>query len=245
MTKRKIFLVPISIVLMACVAFVAIAFGLGIILSSNQMTAEAATLDQFNSDKPSYGFTIDENYQPIYIIYNQDSIEILNFLYENNVFIEYEYIKPIYTFDGVKKSSFQNILFTLEILLLVIANLSLFLFCYLNVNNKMKEICVLKSLGIENMKISNIFFIQNLMQTIFSCLLGTVLGVASLFLINNILKGPDLFNIDYNLLIIEPLSYIIVISSAIIFALIATILPYIKISKTEIAVAIKDSANNN
>ena len=157
----------------------------------------------------------------------------------NNLTVTYDFTKPIYGFDNVKNSTFQTIIFAVEVILLCLATLSLFYFCYLNVAVKIKEISILKSLGIQDRSIATVFFMQNFMQVSIACVLGISSGVVGLLLLNNVLKSPDVLNISYNFFPLYILSFATVILSTFLFAFLATIIPFMRIRKLEIFSTLK------
>lgn len=163
----------------------------------------------------------------------------VNKIARNNFDINISYLIPIYKLQSLKSSSFQNVLYVIEILLAFSAFVSLFFFCILNVNSKLKEINILKSLGFKDTKVALIFFLQNLFIVAFSFIIAIVLSTIGISVTNNILHNPDVLNINYNILIIKATSILLILVASIILAILATITPFIKIHKSDISTQIK------
>lgn len=161
---------------------------------------------------------------------------------ENELRINLDFLNPIYQFENLRNSPVQTVLYILITLLLTVAFISLFFFCILNVNSKVKEINILKSLGFYNSKIATIFMLQNLVIVVVSLFFGITFGFLGVLLINNALQGPNVLNIGYNLLIIEWTSILIIIMLGFVIAMLATVVPFIKIRKAAIATQIKNNA---
>lgn len=175
------------------------------------------------------------------VIEGDDIAPAVSYLSEHGIRLDYNYLKPAYDLISVSKSSFQNVLFFLEIAFLLISCLSLFLYCISNVNAKSKEISIMKSLGITNRKISGVFFMQNLFQTILGSVFSIVLGIFGFQILNRILQNEDVLNIDYSLLIIEPISYLLIVFLSLTISLLGTVIPFIQIMKNDISISIKNS----
>gem|GEM_PF-6866969 len=122
---------------------------------------------------------------------------------KNQFRINLNFLNPIYQFENLRNSPVQTVFYILIILLLTVAFISLFFFCILNVNSKVKEINILKSLGFYNSKISTIFMLQNLVIVVASLFFGITFGFLGILFINNVLQSPNVLSISYNLLIIE------------------------------------------
>jgi len=161
---------------------------------------------------------------------------------KNQFRINLNFLNPIYQFENLRNSPVQTVFYILIILLLTVAFISLFFFCILNVNSKVKEINILKSLGFYNSKISTIFMLQNLVIVVASLFFGITFGFLGILFINNVLQSPNVLSISYNLLIIEWTSILIIIMLGFIISILATIVPFIKIRKSAIATQIKDNA---
>lgn len=160
-------------------------------------------------------------------------------LTNNDVYFNFIYLEPIYLVANVLEGPIMTLILVIVIILILLSALSLLLYCQNTVKTKKREIAIIKSFGVSNKKILNVFLIHNFILALISTIIGFVMSIVFLEVINNIVGAVNVFNIDYSLLLFEPISLIIVIFTSLIILLIGTILPFINIRKISIATELK------
>jgi len=132
-------------------------------------------------------------------IYLKDPINIEKMKNKlQNIFID-EYV---YTWADLNKSLFsalrveRNVMFIILSLIIIVAAFNIISGLTILVNNKTREISILKSIGVQNKSISKIFFLVGFLIGSLATLFGILLGVLFSYYIENIRKLlSDLFNI--------------------------------------------------
>jgi lipoprotein-releasing system permease protein len=144
----------------------------------------------------------------------------------------------------------SNVMFFILSLFVIVATFSIFANLSMMVNEKYKNIAILRSMGFSSMNIGQVFLLTGLIIAIFGCIFGVLLGyifanniqAIKLFLENTF--HTELFNSAVYFLSNLPskveISNIITIAvMTVTFAVIASILPAIKASKCKPAEALK------
>ncbi|NLK12040.1 MAG: ATP-binding cassette domain-containing protein [Candidatus Phytoplasma sp.] len=163
-------------------------------------------------------------------------------LVEKSITFKYDYLKPVYSIAKLVSGPFGIILLSLEIAFILIAALSLAMYCYANIKEKKKEIAIMKSLGITDRKISSIFYIQNGIQTLTSWAAGTVLSFVCLFLLNRVFSDPEMEDISYNLFVMESMSFYVSIGVLALIVALTTTIPLRNINKMDIVLTMKNDS---
>lgn len=133
----------------------------------------------------------------------------------------------------------MTLILVIFIILILLSALSLLLYCQNTVKTKIREIVIIKSFGVSNIKILNVFLIHNFILALIATIIGFVMSIVFIEVINNIVGAANVFNIDYSLFLFEPISLIILIFTSFIILFIGTILPFINIRKITIATELK------
>jgi len=167
-------------------------------------------------------------------------ITSLNKLRDNNIFVGYDFIRPIYDFSSLKEGIFFNILLFLEMIFIIISTLVLTLHSSNNISSRNKEICIMKSLGIRPKKIVSIFLIFNLLLAAISSIIAIIFGIISNSIINNILRGDDIM-FRFDLIRVLPIGILIITITSIIISIFSVLIPFIKINKMDLGILLKDS----
>jgi len=169
----------------------------------------------------------------------QPNKKVINKTLENDIVFITQSLQPIYAVESAMQSSLNALIVTLNVIFILLASMLLYFFCNLIIKNKMREIAILKSLGISMKKLFCVFLYHNCIQIFFSFLLSIILGLFFINFTNNSLAKEDVFNINYDLFLFSPISLIIVLAITIIIVLLGTLLPFLKLRKIEIASILK------
>ena len=115
-----------------------------------------------------------------------------------NIFVD-EYV---YTWADLNKSLFsalrveRNVMFIILSLIIIVAAFNIISGLTILVNNKTREISILKSIGVQNISISKIFFMVGFLIGSFATLFGILLGILFSYYIENIRELlSNMFNI--------------------------------------------------
>ncbi|CCV63623.1 ABC transporter, permease/ATP-binding protein [Alteracholeplasma palmae J233] len=157
----------------------------------------------------------------------------------SNIYFNFRYLEPIYTMVELLKGPIVTVVLTVEFILIILSALSLLLYCQNAVKTKRREISIIKSLGVKNSKLFNVFLIHNMTQTLFSTVIGIIAGLFFIKMVNMIVSDGTVFNINYNLFLITPISLIAIFMISFCICLIGTIIPFISIKKISIASELK------
>lgn len=108
----------------------------------------------------------------------------------------------VYTWSDLNKSLFaalkveRNVMFIILSLIIIVAAFNIISGLTILVNNKTREISILKSIGVLNKSISKIFFMVGFLIGLFATIFGIILGILFTFYIENIREFlSDVFNI--------------------------------------------------
>jgi lipoprotein-releasing system permease protein len=133
-------------------------------------------------------------------------------------------------------------MFIILILIILVAAFNIVGTLIMVVNDKHKDIAILKSMGARSLSIMKIFMLEGLIIG----LMGTTLGIAGGFLLATVQNTyhlialpPDVYYISHLLIKITPRDLILVIVSAISISLFATIYPSWQASKLDPAEALR------
>lgn len=140
-------------------------------------------------------------------------------------------------------SDFSIVLIVLEIIFLILTSIFISITCNSNVKNKIKEICVMDSIGIPKKQITGIFLLVNLILLLISIFFATILTIIGFIAINHIFMSPNVFNINFSLLSFNIGSIIIALPIVILIFIISTFIPFMKLRKFDLSVALKTFDN--
>ena len=108
----------------------------------------------------------------------------------------------VYTWSDLNKSLFaalkveRNVMFIILSLIIIVAAFNIISGLTILVNNKTREISILKSIGVQNNSISKIFFMVGFLIGLFATIFGIILGILFTFYIENIRAFlSEVFNI--------------------------------------------------
>jgi lipoprotein-releasing system permease protein len=129
-------------------------------------------------------------------------------------------------FSALKLEKFA--MFIILILIILVASFNIISTLIMNVLEKTREIAILKAMGATNRGIMTIFMLQGL----FIGVLGTIIGVGSGYLLNNILDKYEIIKLPADVYYLSHLpvkmklfDFLVVSFSAIIISFLATLYP--------------------
>lgn len=166
-------------------------------------------------------------------------IDDLRALTLNNSRIDFRYLEPAYTLKNLTQSAFMQIMIWVGLIFLTLSTISVLSYGLYNVTNKHKEISIMKSLGIETRKIMNTFLFQNGIHLSFIYIFTSFIGVVAISQINRILKLKEVLNINYNMILMDWLAFIVLLSLSVIIGLLSVLAAMIRINRINIAGSIK------
>ncbi|MEG2053234.1 MAG: ABC transporter permease, partial [Bacilli bacterium] len=158
---------------------------------------------------------------------------------DENIYFDLSYLKPIFTMKNLVKTDFMIIILVALIIVLVSTTTFLCITFVSNVKGKYKEIAILKSLGTSKRRISIIFFLLNFFIVGVSIIMGLAFGVLSQYLMNLVFMSPKLFNINFQLIVLVPISFLVVVFVSLIVTLLSTFFALHKVNKIDVALALK------
>lgn len=151
----------------------------------------------------------------------------------------YHFAEPVYELQSFVKSSADYVLFSIAGALFLISLLLLVLYSVSLVKDHSKEIATLKSLGIKRKELVLPFLKGTFICIMPSYLLSIGLSYLSVYLINLILKHPDVFNISYSLLTLSPYTLLITLIISIAAGIISCLFSIRKIMNTDVYQTLK------
>ena len=201
------------------------------------------TLNFFNK-------TEEDIYLEIYLPVPLDADEIKDRInnIDNNFFI-YSWIDLNKSFFGALKVE-RNVMFIILTLIIIVAAFNIISGLTILINNKTKEIAILKTLGLSDKSIVKSFFLTGftigLTATVAGLVLGTLVAVyiepIRIFL-SNILQieifPADIYFLDKMPSEIDPISILIIFLLSIITTTVASLIPALSITKMNTILALK------
>ncbi|NLK12041.1 MAG: ATP-binding cassette domain-containing protein [Candidatus Phytoplasma sp.] len=166
----------------------------------------------------------------------------LQYLLDKGIKLEDEQVNLVYRMEELMGSPLGNAFVIIEIFLILITTLSLITYCHSSIREKKKEIAIMKSLGVPKYKVFSIFYMQNFIQTMMSCIAGIVLGYLLSGQLNQIyIKGLTNYKMRYDIFLIEPSSYYVSFGIAILISAVATFIPFRKVNQIDVVLTLKNS----
>lgn len=188
-------------------------------------------MDQF--EKPAY-------YQVNYYAKTNDHSLISN-LYNNG----YQFYTTGANFINSMQIGYQGdiivALSILSIIFFVVAISLLYLSCSINVKEKSKEICVIKSMGIENKSVNRIFIFLNSFIIGLAFILGFAFAFGVIFGVNTFFQ-QSFGRINFDYFILSYYAVLIVIAVFLLSVFIITMYPLRVIKKMDISIALKSNS---
>ena len=127
-------------------------------------------------------------------------------------------------------------MFLILTLVVLVASFNISSLLMMNVNNRAREIAILKAVGALDSFILKVFVLQGLFIGVIGTLIGEVLGI-SIALLGEKYKliplPPDVYYIDHLPFKLHPLDCIVAAVAAILISVLATIYPSLRAARTE------------
>lgn len=149
-------------------------------------------------------------------------------------------LSPCYGVNDILKYVVKDIMLVAGAIVLLLSIIAIHTSISNFIEQKNKEIGILKSLKVKRRRIYNIFVIYSSLVSAIAYILSLIFGNVCLFLLNNYSKSSDIYNINYNLFNFNFFSYIILIGLILISVFITLIRPIIKITKIDATILVKE-----
>ena len=154
-----------------------------------------------------------------------------------NMFFDLSYLSPILVMKNIISSDFAFAI--LAAILIVLVSTITFLALTFISKDKYKEIAVLKSFGTPKKNITGLFLLLNFFIAGISIVLGLAAATISQYFINQMFMSSTVFSINYSIINTTPLSFIIVVLTTLLAAIISTFLALRKVNSIDVALALK------
>ncbi len=146
----------------------------------------------------------------------------------------------VYLLKDVTSNSLFPILASLQLAFLTISSLFLLLFCFSNIKEREKEIAILKSLGIKERKVSNLFLIMNASLCFIAFALSILLSFLLVTLFDKAFRSHPSYEYSYSILSIKFSHFGIGALAAVVILSLATVFPILKARKMDIYLTLKE-----
>ncbi|MEG0034871.1 MAG: FtsX-like permease family protein, partial [Bacilli bacterium] len=184
-------------------------------------------------------FTLKNMYLSGFFIDISSQYNNMKEILDGNIYFDLYYLKPIFSMKDLVNSDLMILILVALIIVLVSTTTFLCITFVSNVKGKYKEIAILKSFGTSKRRISIIFFLLNFFIVGVSIIIGLAFGILSQYLMNLVFMSPKLFNINFQLIVLVPISFVVVIFISLIVTLFSTFLALHKVNKIDVALALK------
>jgi lipoprotein-releasing system permease protein len=127
-------------------------------------------------------------------------------------------------------------------LIMTVAAVNIVASLVLLVMEKTRDIAILKTMGASTGAIRRIFMLQGLIIGLAGTLLGTVFGLATIYVLDRfkLIHVPlDVYQISYVPFVLQPLDFLTVVAAAVLVSFLATIYPSRQASKLDPAQALR------
>jgi len=127
-------------------------------------------------------------------------------------------------------------MFLILTLIVLVASFNISSLLMMNVNNRAREIAILKAMGALNSFILKVFVLQGLFIGVIGTVIGEVIGISVAYLGEKyklIPLPPDIYYIDHLPFKLHPLDCAVAAVAAILISVLATIYPSLKAARTE------------
>lgn len=165
---------------------------------------------------------------------NNPNGNTINYMFNNNISFSSEFLRPCYAMDDLLNSSLKILFIAINIILVILLLVVIYLTCGGIFKNKIREFAILKSLGIKDNKIINVFIIYYFIMIILSIIISLALSNSLLYGFNCLLGEADVYNINYQLFDYSYLSILVGCLFSILMLFISIIIPYLKTKKINI-----------
>ena len=166
-----------------------------------------------------------------------DSLDIRN-LHKNGFVINDYDIKNIYVMDDIFTNVLKIVILVICAIVVFISVLSLYFSIAGFMDKKAKEFFIMKSIGISNHKIINIFIIYTLFVVIVGLIISLILGNVGIMLLNDYLSN-QVFVVNYSLFVFQYGPYIILVVLILLILGLIIINPLISLKRIDIATLVK------
>lgn len=148
----------------------------------------------------------------------------------------YDYSNTIKKISSTIVNSISIILILFSCISLLISTIMIGIITYINVLERTKEIGILKSLGLPNKYIKNIFYLESLLILLISFIISIIITLVISIPVNNILT--NITGLD-NILILNINNILILFGISMLISILGTFIPVRKISKLKIIDVLK------
>ena len=174
------------------------------------------------------------------LLMDEEVTETISMVVQNDYIINNRMGRVATLFIEFFEGSFSRLLRGILYVLLALSTLILYSHLSSIIRLKKRELGILKSLGINNQSIVNIFLIYNGLQWSGLILFSTVIGSLMIQLVNYIMKSHDVLNIDFALFKVHYQSLIYMMIISLIVLIVSILLPFFNLMKLTPIEAIRD-----